>query len=61
MTRLNYLIEKNFIGIDDNGFIQVTNPTRLFIFKDLYDNEVASFYRYPIDFQNQNSHISIIF
>ena len=53
MTRLNYLIEKNFIGIDDNGFIQVTNPTRLFIFKDLYDNEVASFYRYPIDFQRE--------
>ena len=51
--QLNYLIEKNFIGIDDNGFIQVTNPARLFIFKDLYDNELASFYRYPIDFQRE--------
>lgn len=51
--QLNYLIEKNFIGIDDNGFIQVTNPARLFIFKDLYDNEVASFYHYPIDFQRE--------
>lgn len=51
--QLNYLIEKGFISIDGNGFIQVTNLERLLIFKDLYDNEVASFYRYPTDFQNE--------
>lgn len=48
---LNYLIDKGFISIDGSGFIQITNLERLLIFKDLYDNEVASLYRYPIDFQ----------
>lgn len=51
--QLNYLIEKGFITIDVSGFIQVTNLERLLIFKDLYDNEVASFYHYPTDFQNE--------
>ncbi|EKT4502394.1 hypothetical protein AAIP31_002310 [Flavobacterium psychrophilum] len=51
--QLNYLIDRNFIKINDDGFIQVTNPVRLFIFKDLHDNEFASFYRYPIEFQKE--------
>jgi len=50
---LNYLIDKGFISIDGRGFIQVTNLERLLIFKDLNDNEVASFYRYPTDFQSE--------
>ena len=50
---LNCLIDKGFISIDDSGFIQVTNLERLLIFKDLYENEVASYYRYPTDFQNE--------
>lgn len=51
--QLNYLIEKGFISIDGSGFIQVTNIERILILKDLYDNEVASLYRYPTDFQNE--------
>lgn len=51
--QLNYLIDKNFINIDDNGFVQITNPERLLIFKDLYDNEFSSFYRYPLEFQTE--------
>ncbi len=51
--QLNYLIDKGFISIDGSGFIQVTNLERLLIFKDLYDNEVASFYRYPTNFQDE--------
>jgi hypothetical protein len=50
---LNYLIEKGFISIDNSGFIQITNVERLLILKDLFENEVASFYRYPTDFQNE--------
>ncbi len=50
---LNYLIEKGFISIDSSGFIQVPNQERVLILKDLYDNEVASFYRYPTDFQKE--------
>ncbi len=51
--QLNYLIDRGFINVDDNGFIQITNTERLFVFKDLYDNEFASFYRYPIEFQKE--------
>lgn len=49
--QLNYLIDKGFISIDSYDFIQITNIERLLIFKDLHDNEVASFYHYPNDFQ----------
>lgn len=51
--KINYLIEKGLIVIDENGFVKVANPIRLFILKDLYNNEFASFYRYPIAFQKE--------
>ncbi len=51
--QLKYLLDKGFINVDDNGFIQITNTERLFVFKDLYDNEFASFYRYPLEFQKE--------
>lgn len=50
---LNYLIDKGFIIVDDSGHLQITNTERVLILKDLYDNEFASFYRYPIDFQKE--------
>lgn len=50
---LNYLISKGIISIDNVGIIQIINITRLLIFKDLHENEVVSFYHYPIDFQNE--------
>lgn len=56
--QLNYLIDKGFISIDSSGFIQVTNIERLLIFKDLHDNEVASFYCYPIDFQKETQQMA---
>jgi hypothetical protein len=49
--RLQYLIDKGLISVDSNDIVQVSNVVRLLIFKDLHDNEYASFYRYPIDFQ----------
>jgi hypothetical protein len=51
--QLNYLIEKGFINIDCNDFIQVTNPARVIIMRDLYINEVASFYRYPFELRQE--------
>ncbi|WP_179336315.1 hypothetical protein [Winogradskyella costae] len=51
--QLNYLLEKDFIIIDTKGFIQITNLERLLIIKDLYENEVGSFYHYPIVFQEE--------
>lgn len=50
---INYLIEKGSISVDNDGFIQIENPIRLLILKDLYDNEFASLYCYPIDFQKE--------
>ncbi len=50
---LSYLIERKFIEINNDGFIQVINPARLLIFKDLHDSEFASFYRYPTEFQKE--------
>ncbi len=51
--KLNYLIDKGFIIINDKGFIQIENLERLFVLKDLHDNEFASLYRYPIEFQKE--------
>lgn len=50
---INYLIEKGLIVIDEKGFIKTTNPARIFILKDLYDNEVSSFYHYPTTVQEE--------
>jgi hypothetical protein len=49
--RLQYLIDNGFITIDGNDNIIITKAERLWIFKDLHDNEFASFYRYPIELQ----------
>jgi len=51
--QLNYLINKGYLSIDNNDFIQVINPTRLIILKDLYHNEVASFYHYSLVFRQE--------
>jgi hypothetical protein len=51
--QLEYLINKGFIKVNSEGFIEITNSERLFILKDLNDNEFASFYRYPVEFQKE--------
>lgn len=51
--KLNYLIDKGFIYIDNNDFIKITNPVRVIIMKDLYLNEVASFYLYSSEFRQE--------
>jgi hypothetical protein len=51
--RINYLIEKGFLLIDKNNFIQIQNIPKVCILKDLYENEVGSFYHYPKGFQEQ--------
>ncbi|HBZ26456.1 MAG TPA: hypothetical protein DEO54_09540 [Rikenellaceae bacterium] len=50
---LNYLIEKEFIFIDSNNFVQITNPARIIILRDLFINEVASFYRYSFELRQE--------
>jgi hypothetical protein len=51
--RLTYLIDNGFISIDRNDFIQIINPARVLILKDLYENEVGSYYHYPVDIQQE--------
>jgi len=51
--QLNYLIDKGFINIDSNDYIQILNPARVIILKDLYINEVASFYRYSFELRQE--------
>lgn len=51
--QIQYLISNRLICIDENGFVQILNPERLLIFKDLHDNEVASFHHYPVGIQNE--------
>ncbi|WP_372644889.1 hypothetical protein [Ancylomarina sp.] len=51
--QLTYLIDKGFILVDSNDFIQITNLERVLILKDLYENEVGSYYHYPIDIQQE--------
>jgi hypothetical protein len=57
--QLNYLIDKGFINIDSNDFIQITNPARLIILKDLYLNEVASFYRYSFELRQEAQQMEV--
>jgi len=57
--QLNYLIDKGFINIDSNDFIQITNPARVIILKDLYVNEVASFYRYSFELRQEAQQMEV--
>jgi hypothetical protein len=49
--QLAYLIDNGYIAIDSNDFIQIINPARVLILKDLNDNEVGSYYHYSRNFQ----------
>ena len=48
---LYYLIDKNYLYINENGYLQFVNLPRVSILYDLYSNEVASFYRYNPEYR----------
>ena len=50
---LNYLIDKNYISVDEKSNIQVTNWNRILILRDVFENEVASLHHYPADIQDE--------
>lgn len=52
-SSLNYLIEKGYIFVDSNDYVQITNPARIIILRDLFINEVASFYRYSFELRQE--------
>ena len=57
--QIDYLIERGLIMIDDNNLIKLKNHARLFILKDLYFNEFASFHRYPSELQHEAQQMEI--
>lgn len=44
---LKWLLDNNHISISDKGYIEFTNPIRIAIYKELYDNEVISYWGCP--------------
>jgi hypothetical protein len=50
---LIFLIDKGFIFIDENNFVKITNLVKVLILKDLYNNEVGSYYHYSLTFQKE--------
>jgi hypothetical protein len=56
---LNYLIDKGLLIADSEGLVQVANPARVIILKDLYFNEVASFHRYPSELRQEAQKMEI--
>jgi hypothetical protein len=50
---LNYLMDKNYIFINAKNCLNVTNWNRILILRDIYENDVASFYHYPDDVQEE--------
>lgn len=55
---LKYLIDKNYIFVDENNLLHVTNWNRILILRDIFENEVASFYYYPADIQEEVMNMS---
>lgn len=50
---LEILIHNRFISIDDADTLQIENPLRIIILRDLYINEVASFHRYSYELRQE--------
>lgn len=50
---ITYLINDGLIYLDEKGFILIINFERLYILRDLYENDFASFYHYTEDFQKE--------
>ncbi|WP_425222526.1 hypothetical protein [Psychroserpens sp.] len=51
--QLNYLIDKGFLFLDKKNNIQFSNIPRVFILKDLFENEFSSFYHFPKEYQEE--------
>jgi len=50
---LTYLINDGLLRLDEKGFILISNYERLYILRDLYKNDFASFYHYAEGFQRE--------
>lgn len=46
----NWLEDQDFLTITEDGLIKLGNPKKIKIIKDLFENEVISYWHYPADF-----------
>lgn len=53
LPQLDFLIERNLIKVDQEGLLQIVSNERMLIFRDLYENEVASYHYYSAKFQDE--------
>ena len=47
------LISKQYLEVDENGYLKFKNIERIIIFKDLNYNEVVCYWKYPIKYRNE--------
>lgn len=47
VSKINWLIDRNYLSIDENGFIVFYDELLIKILKDLYFNEVINYWKYP--------------
>ena len=50
---LKYLIDKNYLYIDNDGYIRISNKIQLFILRDLYDNDFISYWKLSMRERNE--------
>jgi len=50
---LDFLLESGHIKISDNGYIKISNIKAMNIMKDLNDNQVVSYWKYPSKYRNE--------
>lgn len=50
---LNNIINQGYIFIDSNGYIKIKDKKLLVIVKDLNDNEVICYWKYPLEYRNK--------
>ncbi|PKM39317.1 MAG: hypothetical protein CVV04_11410 [Firmicutes bacterium HGW-Firmicutes-9] len=48
---LKKLLDKAYLAFDRKGKIQFSNPKVIYLLKELYNNEVLSYWRFPNDFR----------
>lgn len=48
---INYLLENGYIIENEEGYLKINKKTIIYIFKDLRENEVINYWRYPKTFR----------
>lgn len=52
-NNLNTLISKNYLEIDEDGYLKLKNKERIIILRDINYNEVACYWKYPKKYQEE--------